>query len=243
MTEEAKGNGKKILRSPNHPFFSLPEAIGKAKLVYDNEKRSPTTAGVILKHLGYAHTNGPGGRTLSGLRQYGLLDEAGGQYRISDVAFSILHYPEGSRERRDAIARAAMTPTLYHELRGQYPDGSASDDTLKAVLLKRGFNPAVLDNVIKDYRSTMALAEQQLVSYTDPAEGDKMPNQTPEVLPNVTPKPPVPGVQTYSFALSPDSRAELSLRGNITPDDLALLRDHIELTIKALARKAKVAEA
>ena len=47
-------------------------------------------------------------------------------------------------------------------------------------------------------------------------------------------------IQTYAFALSPDSRAELSLKGTITTDDLDLLRDHIELTIKALARKAKV---
>ena len=47
------------------------------------------------------------------------------------------------------------------------------------------------------------------------------------------------GVQTYAFALSPSARAELSLKGEITHDDLELLRDHIELTIKALARTAK----
>lgn len=44
-------------------------------------------------------------------------------------------------------------------------------------------------------------------------------------------------VQTYAFALSPETRAELSLKGKITAEDLELLRDHIELTIKALARK------
>ena len=62
------------------------------------------------------------------------------------------------------------------------------------------------------------------------------------MFPSASPKPPVVGVQNYSFALSPDARAELSLRGKITPDDLELLRDHIELTIKALARKAKAAD-
>jgi hypothetical protein len=54
-----------------------------------------------------------------------------------------------------------------------------------------------------------------------------------------TNRKPIPGVQTYAFALSPDARAELSLKGTITADDLELLRDHIELTIKALARTAK----
>jgi hypothetical protein len=52
----------------------------------------------------------------------------------------------------------------------------------------------------------------------------------------------MPGVQTYAFALSPDARAELSLKGTITAEDLELLRDHIELTIKALARTARKEE-
>ena len=58
-------------------------------------------------------------------------------------------------------------------------------------------------------------------------------------LPVTQQQKPTPGVQTYAFALSPEARAELSLRGTITTDDLEMLRDHIELTIKALARKAK----
>jgi hypothetical protein len=49
---------------------------------------------------------------------------------------------------------------------------------------------------------------------------------------------PTLGVQTYAFALSPTARAELSLKGTITPEDLEMLRDHIELTIKALKREA-----
>ena len=56
------------------------------------------------------------------------------------------------------------------------------------------------------------------------------------------PATPVAGLQTYAFALSPDARAELSLRGTITADDLDILRDHIELTIKALARTAKATQ-
>lgn len=45
-----------------------------------------------------------------------------------------------------------------------------------------------------------------------------------------------PSVQTFSFPLSPEGRAELSLRGRITAGDLDLLRQHIELTIRALSR-------
>jgi hypothetical protein len=193
--------------------------------------------------MGYTQTTGPGGRALSGLRQYGLIEESGGHWRISDMGFAILQYPEGSQERRDAIKKAAVNPTLFRELREQYPDGLPSDETLKAALLKRGFNPTAIDDLIADFRSTMALAGLADVSYTDSEEAAKMPDLAVEL----SPKPPlagtpIVGVQTYSFALSPDTRAELTFRGAVTPDDLELLRDHIELTIKALARKAKVLE-
>ena len=238
MAEDNGRGGKKVFRSPNHPAFDLAEAIGKAKIIFDAEKRSGTTADVIVKHLGYSHTNGPGGRALSGLRQFGLLDQSGGQYRISDLAFHILHFPEGSAEKREAIKAAALRPNLYREIREQYSDTLPSDDTLRSVLLRRGFNPSVLDDVIKDFRSTMSLAGDANVSYTDSTEGNKMVNQTPE--PVTMGKTPI-GIQTYSFALSPDAKAELSLKGTITADDLDLLRDHIELTIKALARKSKTA--
>ena len=67
----------------------------------------------------------------------------------------------------------------------------------------------------------------------------QQPEATPmsTVVPTLQQSPkPIAGVQTYAFALSPNARAELTLRGDITPDDLELLRDNIELTIKALAR-------
>ena len=66
-------------------------------------------------------------------------------------------------------------------------------------------------------------------------------NQT--IPPAVTQNKPIAGVQTYSFPLSSEARAELSLRGNITADDLEMLRDHIELTIKALKRAKEKADA
>jgi hypothetical protein len=243
MAEEGTKNGKKVFRSPNHPAFDLKEAIVKVGTVYEKEKRSLTTPQVIVKHMGYTQTTGPGGRALSGLRQYGLIEESGGHWKISDTGFAILQYPEGSQERRDAIRKAAVSPTLFRELREQYPDGLPSDETLKAALLKRGFNPTAIGDLINDFRSTMALAGLVDVSYIDSTEKNKMSN------PNLDPPPkppvlgtPIAGVQTYSFALSPDTRAELTLRGSVTADDLDLLRDHIELTIKALARKAKVLE-
>jgi hypothetical protein len=238
MADDTAKNGKKIFRSPNHPAFDLGDAIGKAKTIYEEEKRTPTTAEVIVKHLGYSHTNGPGGRALSGLRQFGLIEESAGHYKISDLAFSILHYPDDSREKRDAIKQAALTPALYRELREQYPDNLPSDDTFRSALLRRNFNPSVLDNVIKDFRTTMTFAGLMDVGYTDLPEKNKMsdPSANSVKTPPTPPDPAILGAKSYAFAFAGDGKAELRIVGNYTREDLEDLKTHLEVTMRGLMR-------
>ncbi|HEX3569961.1 MAG TPA: hypothetical protein VHU44_03995 [Acidobacteriaceae bacterium] len=240
MAEEAIGN--KTLRSPNHPFFDLKEAVAKVKIVYEKEKRSATSPEVIVKHLGYSALNGPGGRTLSGLRQYRLLEEVAGKYKLSDDAFALLHYSQESEQWKAAVRRAALAPVLYRDLLGMYPDLSASDASLRMTLLDKGFNPAVIERALGDFRSTMQFAGLPDGSYTDPEEETKM--QTTPATASPTSILPIRSSagRSYSFPLSPDLRAELILQGDPTSEDLELLRAHIDLTIKALSRAAKVAE-
>src|SRR4026208_1881978 len=110
---EAKSNTKKSsFRSPNYPVLDLGAAIVKARIIYEHEKKAPTTREVIREHLGYEAkpgvTGGPGGRAISALRQYGLLKAQGDQLKISEGAFTILHYDESSPERQAAIREAAL---------------------------------------------------------------------------------------------------------------------------------------
>jgi hypothetical protein len=55
-------------------------------------------------------------------------------------------------------------------------------------------------------------------------------------------KPFAANTRAYSFPLSQDVRVDLNIIGNITPEDLEALRDYVEITIKALGRKAARAE-
>ncbi len=229
---------KKQQRSPNHPAFDLAEAIARIGRVYEKDKKSPTTPEVIVLHLGYSATNGPGGRALSGLRQFGLLEEAGGgQLRVSDTAYEILHYPDDSQERRAALKRASVSPTLYRELCEQYSEGLPSDDTLRAILLKRGFNPAVLDNVIRDFRATVSL-----VTSLDPAPAARVRSEEPtkaETQPTREPAELIRSVgdaKSYAFAFSGEARAELKIVGAYTLDDLDDLKGHLEITLRGLIR-------
>ena len=237
---------KSIHRSPNHPFFDLKEAVDKIGVVYGKEKLSPTTPIVVVKHLGYSALNGPGGRTISGLRQYGLLDESGGRVKVSDDAYSILRFGTETPQRRSALRRAALRPTLYRELYERFPDLAASDDTLHDELRAREFNPDVIESAISNFRSTMALAGLPDGSYTDPEGGDKMqhPNVTPQPapsrpLPKVEPQPGSGPVKTFAYIFEGDGTATLTIVPPYTADDLDDLEAQLEIGLKSLRRSLK----
>lgn len=165
MDEQAEREKRKIHRSPSYPVFALEDAIAKAKQVYDSEKRSSTTAEVIASHLGYSQATGPGGRAVSALRQFGLLEENAGKYRISDLGFTLIHFDTDSAEWRKAINDASRRPTLFRELMEEYPDGLPSDATLKNELLRRGFNPSAISDAVSIFRETMALVGSDVNVY------------------------------------------------------------------------------
>ncbi len=246
--QTAKTNGQKakrrLLRSPNYPAVSLGEAIARAKIIYDHEKKAETTAGVILKHLGYGEqASGAGGRALSALKQYGLLEEHSGNYRVSEAAFTLLHYPEGSPEREAALKGAAQKPALFRELLAAYKDGLPSDATLKSYLMRKGFNPTSIDPFIRIFRQTIELAKLTPGQYDGMEElmGEEptMPNaeeQTPTQF--KTPSSPIstPEMRLFSWHLSipRNVRAELRLYGrDFRREDVERLKKQLELLEEA----------
>ena len=131
MDEQTEKEKRKVHRSPGYPVFKLEDAIQKVEAVYKAEKRSATTPEVIASHLGYNSATGPGGRAVSALRQFGLLEESNGKLRISDIAYTLIHYDRKSPDWRQAAAQAAANPTLFGELAEKYLSGLPSDATLK----------------------------------------------------------------------------------------------------------------
>lgn len=138
-------------------------------------------------------------------------------------------------KRRQATLRMAFKPTLFEEMRSEF-GSSGSDANMKHWLIKKGFLPKAAEDVIRVYRENITLAAEEQSGYAPQGWEAAALNLTPSAA---VPQKPLAGIQTYAFALSPNARAELSLKGEITSDDLEMLRDHIELTIKALARSAK----
>lgn len=162
-TEKAK---RKVHRSPSYPVFDLGEAIQKAEAVYGQEKRTATTPEVIASHMGYSQATGPGGRAVSALRQYGLLEENAGRYQISDIGYMLIHFPHESEDWKKAISEAARRPTLFKELLEKFRDELPSDATLRNELLTRGFNPSAISDVVSIFRNTIALAKGSTGDYS-----------------------------------------------------------------------------
>ncbi len=229
-------------RSPNCPQIPFTEAIEKGRRVYEKERTHPAVKLVVAQDLGYKGLSGPALGTLGALRQYGIMEGSGNALRISKDALVYFEMDDGP-EKREAIQRMVFAPTLFAELKQVYKSQLPSDGNLRHTLITKGFLSETAEDVIEVYKANVALVGGEENSYS--GDDSKTEESTMQASAQATTTNqvaavrPVPGVQTYAFALSPDARAELSLRGTITADDLDLLRDHIELTIKALARKAK----
>lgn len=225
---------RKIQRSPNSPFISLSEALGKLQVVYQHEKRAHAPYSVILGHLGYREQRGGvGGRTLSSLIQYGLLEQSRGECWISDLGYTLLHYPETSPERIKALKDAAEKPTLFREILATYGDSIPSDATLREYLLKRGFNPGMTDRFIQVFRDTIELAKVTRDVYDVPESGkQEAAGMQGQEVNREMPIAAGSEVQTYSWPLSQPRkvRAELRLIGReFRREDIERLKKHLDL--------------
>ena len=225
-------------RSPNCPQITFLEAVEKGRKVYQQEHTSQAAKAVIAEDLGYKGISGASLSIIGALRQYGILEGTSEAMRVTEDAVAYYELDEGE-ERRQAAIRMAFKPTLFEEMRSQFNSSIPSEANLRHWLIKKGFLPKAADDIIRVYKEniTLVAGEQSDYSGAERTQREAASMNTGTATAN-TSKATLIG-QTYAFALSPNARAELVLKGEITPDDLELLRDHIELTIKALARTAK----
>jgi hypothetical protein len=210
---------KKTHRSPKYPSMNLGDALVKARMVYDAERRVPTTEAVVMSHMGYQNPNtGPAGRAVSALKQYGLLEQqADGLYRISEPCFRYFELPENDPERQKILREAAVGPPIFKELLEQYPDQIPSDATLRShLILEKNFNSSVVDDLIRAFRTTINLAKPSEGGYTPTDAGGKPEGQskpagakpmqeqpTPPATTARNPTPPPSLVQFYNLDGTP----------------------------------------
>lgn len=106
---------KKFDRSPNFPFISLEQALGRSRQLYDQEKRGMAALAVVSGHWNYSLKSSGLVQTVGALKSYGLLEDEGRgldrRVRLTDLALRILLDPRAdSPERRELIRQAALSP-------------------------------------------------------------------------------------------------------------------------------------
>jgi len=182
MTEQAiELRRPKRGRSPSYPGIDLREALGRARTLYDKERRNAAPVSAIFGHWGYKANTGPGMIALAALKKFGLLvDEGTGparKARLSEDAVRILlDEREDSIERQRAIQEAALKPAIHAELWGRYGPHLPSNATLEFELqTERGFTKRGMEEFIPQFKSTLAFAELTEGAKLSGEEEDKEP--------------------------------------------------------------------
>lgn len=235
-----KAPKKGPLRSPKYPSLTFADAETKAKLIYQAERRSPTTANVIYQHLGFKKKTGPAGRAVSALRQYGFLEESGGQFRVSERAHRYFNLPEDNPERESIKRELAMKPRLFKEIVAHYADGLPSDATLKSYLvLEKDFNENSVEQFIRGLKAAIAIAKPYDAGYTpsDDSDDDEQDESEEETMDaqverkgGEPPPPPAKGQLPFPLYLSKTQKAMLYVPASLTRKEYQLLRTQIEHT-------------
>ena len=154
--------------------------------------------------MGYTAKTGPAGRAISALKQYGLLDERDGQYRISDAAYSILQLSENSVERKAALKEAAQRPALFKDLIENHKDGLPSDLNLRDYLIRsKKFNPDSVADFITILRETVSLAFDDEGADNGNADADERIRDLPPMDEGLKQRDGQPGVEAPYFRVHP----------------------------------------
>jgi hypothetical protein len=160
--EPAKAR-KAVMRSPGYPALSLSEAIEKAKIIWEHEKKHPAPLSALETHWGFTVGSGAVSRTVASLGKYGLLEDEGAgnnkNYKLTEAALEIILAPEGSAEKASRIKEASLAPAIFKELWDHFGGELPSDANLEShLLLKKHFNPGKVKEFIQTFKSTLDFA-------------------------------------------------------------------------------------
>jgi hypothetical protein len=253
---------KKRHRSPAYPAVGLREAVDRVEKFYRTDHKAGAPPEISVKHMGFATAHGQAMAVLAALRKFGLVAEANGRVVPTQRAIEIIELPETDPRRIQALKDAAISPAIYQELIEQHREtGWPADDVLKAELITyKNFNPNAVDGFVKDLRDTLAFAglsdlsaldsnaeEVAAMTQTESSQSrdlnptDRVPLQDSVSIAHAPGRAATGKTQALinAWTLSPQATAELRINGEVTTEDLELLRDYVEITIKALSRKTK----
>lgn len=254
MSEDEKtlDTQKKKHRSPNYPVISIDEAIDKLRQIYRQDKRALTTYEAVITHLGFTakKRSGRSARVVAALRQYGLLDEQAGKFRVSDTGFRVLEMPEDSQERAQLIKEAALNPPAFRKILSYYEGEVPSDAALRSHLIfQEKFNPESVSDFIRVFRRTIEVANPSPEDYTSGEESEVADKPLTGGAPKMQPPPgqrqgdsppPPAGQLHFPLYLSKTQKAALYVPATMSQREYELLRKQIENSLLVMEATAVI---
>ncbi|HEV7595625.1 MAG TPA: hypothetical protein VGO33_11570 [Gemmatimonadaceae bacterium] len=242
LVEDEKGSSGGRERSPNYPAITLTEAVKLVEKLYETEKRTSVSTESAAKAVGYKGLSGPARTAVASMRQYGLIENSGDGIRVSQLAMSIIHEPEGSPERGAALRAAATKPALISELLASH--GDASDESLRShLILKRNFLPEGAGRFVAAFRDALTFLDvgssvHHTKKTTDGGNAQHR-GQTQSGKVSSTP-PPRSGENHMEFTwpLSGDAVATLTVSGAFDIEDAGTLAEYFAIAQKAMKKAA-----
>lgn len=149
-------------RSPSYPSITINDAIERARTLYALEGKHPALASTAVSHWGYKQKSSGGLKTVSTLKSYGLITDAGSgadrTVKLSDTGLAIVQDERQISPERDAlIAEAAFKPKILSEMWVKYRESLPSLETVKHYLVvEKSYNPSAFGDIIRTYKAAVS---------------------------------------------------------------------------------------
>jgi hypothetical protein len=145
---DVNSRGRKV------PRHNLREAIDFLKQIHVGCGRGPIDRENLAKALGHSSENGASNAKVGALTHFGLLERAGGAYRLSELAFGIIS-PTLEGEEHACLAKAALNPAVYSELYAEFC-GNAIPRLLPNLMQRRfGMSASIADTASRIFTESL----------------------------------------------------------------------------------------
>lgn len=232
-----------------YPAISLAEAILQTKSIYAQERNRALDEATIAKALSN-RTHTAFASTISALLKYGLLESVASLFKVSEDAENIILLSRGHPDRVRALRNIAFTPYLFSKLREAFSEQLPSDNNLRSSLVKMGFSPKTMENIIHSYLETLKFIQEEetfvlnALKVEEQPPDESCPNQCNNNVDssyltnvkNMHVSPPVSFRQTLSYRIAVDCTARLEFDGQVTQEGLEKLISLLELNADVFPR-------
>ena len=216
----------KVDRLSQFPRRSLEDCLRLGKQLLTKIGSSQVEPQVAIGAIGYTTMNGAAMSTLGALRQYGLIDRPRGK----GVSASAILVKAAHSNDHALLVEVAFRPTVFRQLReGGYE--TCADDVLMKQLEGRGLTSRAAREAVNVFRANTtflgAAPNSPVFSSTAP----------PPAEPSKPAPSPAKQLAAYSFPLAGCDASLVFSGTRLGPEDLAILREHLDVISRTLAKR------